>query len=189
MAQNSESDYRLLPSFILSTRSVLNPINHDLKSFGHAIVFAHHPTDWHARRRQPAKGERLIQHVLDKIKYPVLPCKIPKLENQLRIRINLLFVWRPIWLSAICDVYLQKRLHRRIQYSLLGWTICLDKTLFSTVLRYNEVWFFMMIVMLFHFYYMTISLSNNSKMYFCTRCLKHFKEQKTLQQHRWYCKK
>ena len=89
MAQNNESDYRLLPSFILSTRSVLNPINPDLYSFGHSIVFAHHPPDWNACRGQPAKGERLIQHSLDKIKYPVLPCEIPKLENQLRMRINL----------------------------------------------------------------------------------------------------
>ena len=35
---------------------------------------------------------------------------------------------------------------------------------------------------------MTISFSNNSKKHSCTRCLKHFKEQMTLQQHRWYCK-
>ena len=88
MAQNNESDYRLLPSSILSTRSVLNPINQDLKSFGHAIVFAHHPTGWNACRGQPAKEERLIQHGLDKIKYRVLPCEIPKLEIQLRTRIN-----------------------------------------------------------------------------------------------------
>ena len=47
----------------------------------------------------------------------------------------------------------------------------------------------MMIVKLFYFYYMTISFSNNLKKHFCTRCLKQFKEQKTLQQHRWYCKK
>ena len=47
----------------------------------------------------------------------------------------------------------------------------------------------MMIVKLFYFYYMTISFSNNSKKHFCKRCLKQFKEQKTLQQHRWYCKK
>ena len=45
MAQDSESDYRLLPSFIASTQSVLNPRNNDLKSFGHAIPFALHPTD------------------------------------------------------------------------------------------------------------------------------------------------
>ena len=61
MALNSESDYRLLPSFILSTRSVLNPINQDLQRFGHAIVFAHYQTDWNACRGQPAKEERLIQ--------------------------------------------------------------------------------------------------------------------------------
>ena len=35
---------------------------------------------------------------------------------------------------------------------------------------------------------MTISFSNNSKKHFCTKFLKHFKEQNTLQQHRWYCK-
>ena len=88
MAQHSESDYRLLPSYILSTRFVLNPINQDLKSFGHAIVFAHHPPDWKARRGKPAKEERLIQHGLDKTKYPVLPCEVPELENQLQMRIN-----------------------------------------------------------------------------------------------------
>ena len=63
-----------LPSYILSTRSVLNPINTDLNSFGPAIVFAHHPTDWNARRGQPAKEERFLKHGLDKIKYPVFPC-------------------------------------------------------------------------------------------------------------------
>ena len=74
----------------MSTRLVLNPINQELKSFGHAIVFVHHPTDWNARRGQPAKEERLIQHGLDKIKYSVLPCEVPKLEKQLRMRINFL---------------------------------------------------------------------------------------------------
>ena len=88
MSQNSEFNYRLLPSLFLSTRSVLNLINQDLKSFGHEIVFAYHPTDWNACREQPAKEERLIQHGLEKIKYPVLLCEIPKLKNQLRMRIN-----------------------------------------------------------------------------------------------------
>ena len=45
-----------------------------------------------------------------------------------------------------------------------------------------------MIVKLFYFYYMTISFSNNSQKHLCTRCLKHFKEQRTLQQHRLYYK-
>ena len=89
MAQNIESDYRLLPCYNLSTRSVLNPINQDLKSFDHAIVFAHYPTDWNARRGQPAKEERFIKHGLDKLKYPVFPYDISESENQLRMRINL----------------------------------------------------------------------------------------------------
>ena len=71
MAQGTESDYRLIPSFIASTRSVLNPKNRDLKSFGHAIVFAHHPTDWNSHRGQPANYSRFIQHNLDSLKYQV----------------------------------------------------------------------------------------------------------------------
>ena len=62
MAQCSESDYRLLPSFIVSTRSVLNPINNDLKSFKHAIGFSLHPTDWRSRRFCSASNNRFVQH-------------------------------------------------------------------------------------------------------------------------------
>ena len=88
MAQGTESDYRLLPSFIASTRTVLNPKNRDLKSFGHAIVFAYHPTDWNSHRRKPANNSRFIQHGLDSVKYPVLPNEIPELEDKLKLRIN-----------------------------------------------------------------------------------------------------
>ena len=89
MAQGSESDYRLLPSFIASTRSVLNPRNNDLKSFGHAIAFALHPTDWRSRRVYSASNSRFIEHGIDKIKHPVLPNVIPGLEDKLHYRINL----------------------------------------------------------------------------------------------------
>ena len=89
MAQGTESDYRLLPSFISSTRSVLNPKNRDLKSFGHAIVFAHHPTDLNSNRGQSANDSRFIQHNLDSLKYPVLPIEIPELEEKLKIKIHL----------------------------------------------------------------------------------------------------
>ena len=89
MAHISESDFRLLPSFIVSTRSVLNPMNKDLKSFGHAIAFALHPTNWRSRRMFSASKSRFIEHGLDKIKYPVLPNEIPELEDKLHYRINL----------------------------------------------------------------------------------------------------
>ena len=88
MAQGSESDYRLLPSFIASTRSVLNPRNNDLKSFGHAIVFALHPTDWKSRIVHSSSNSRFSQHGLDKIKYPVLPNEIPGIQDKLHYRIN-----------------------------------------------------------------------------------------------------
>ena len=89
MAQESESDYRLLPSFIASTRSDLNLKIRDLKSVGHAIVFALHPTDWNSHRGQSAKNCRFIQHILNSLKYPVLLNEIPELENKLQLRINI----------------------------------------------------------------------------------------------------
>ena len=89
MAQGSESDYRLLPSFIASTRSVLNQRNNDLKSFGHAIAFTFHLTDWKSRKVYSASNSRFSQHGLDKIKYPVLPNEIPGIEDKPRYRINL----------------------------------------------------------------------------------------------------
>ena len=160
MAQNSELDYRLLPSYIISTRSVLNPINQDLNSFGHAIVFAHHPTDWNARRGQPAKEERFIMHGLDKIKYPVFPSEIPELENQLRMRINLcsfddpsgnrryaMYVSKSDHIEEINLLYLDGR---------YAWIKHFSRLFYDTM----KYIIFIMIVKLFHFYYMTISFSN-----------------------------
>ena len=89
MAHGSESDYKLLLSFIASTLSVLNPRNNGLKSFGHAIAFALHPTDWRCRRVYSASNNRFSQHGLDKIKYSVLSNEIPELEDKLHMRINL----------------------------------------------------------------------------------------------------
>ena len=80
MAQGSESIFQLLPSFICSTGSVLNPKHRDLQSFGHAIIFAYHPTDWTFHRGQPDKESRFNQYGLISIKYPVLPNDISKLE-------------------------------------------------------------------------------------------------------------
>ena len=161
MAQNSESDYWLLPSYILSTGSVLNPINQDLKSFGHAIIFAHHPTDWNARRWQPAKEERLIQHGLDKIKYPVLPCEIPKLENQLQLRINLFSFddtssYRRYAMYVSITDYIE-------EINLLYWDgryawIKHFSRLFYDTMKYV---FCMIIVKLLYFFYVTISFWQN----------------------------
>ena len=40
-----------------------------------------------------------------------------------------------------------------------------------------------MFIILYHYLY-----SQAVKKQFCTRCLKHFTEQRTLSQHKWYCK-
>ena len=89
MAQGSESDNRLLPSFIASTRSILNPKINYLKSFGHAIAFALYPTDWKSRKVFSASNSRFSQHRFNKIKYPVLPNEITGIKDKLHYRINL----------------------------------------------------------------------------------------------------
>ena len=42
----TESDFRLLPKFLVSKRAILNPKNCDQRSFGYAIMFALYPKDW-----------------------------------------------------------------------------------------------------------------------------------------------
>ena len=71
---------RLLLSFIALTRLVLNPMNCDVKSFGHAIVFAPHPTDWNSDGSQPANNNRFIQHGLDSVKYLCFSNEISELK-------------------------------------------------------------------------------------------------------------
>ena len=107
MAQGSESDYRLLPSFIASTRSVLNPNINYLKSFGHAIALALYQTDWKSRKVYSASNSRFSQHELDKIKYPVLLNEIPGIKNKLHYRINLFSFNDAFWYKRYAN-YISK---------------------------------------------------------------------------------
>ena len=105
MAQGSESDYRLSPSIIASTLSVLNPMNNDLKNFGHGIAFALHSIDWSPRRVFSATNNGFIIHKLDKIKYPVLHNKIVELENKLHYRINLFLLMILLDISDTLSIF------------------------------------------------------------------------------------
>ena len=84
------SDYRLLPHFLTSKKAILNPKNEDNRSFGYALVYFYHPNDWGLNpfRKSPPR-DRVVQHGLDKIQYPVQLREIPALEEQLNIRINI----------------------------------------------------------------------------------------------------
>jgi len=83
--EDSESDFRLLPKFLKSKNAILNPTNNDQRSFGYAILYYFHPSDW---KNNLQIKDHLIKHGLDKIKYPVHLEDISMLENQLNIRIN-----------------------------------------------------------------------------------------------------
>ena len=89
MSVLSESDFRLLPKFLISKRAILNPKNNDHRSFGYAIMFAYHPNDWKLYKSKPHLDGNFEKHGLNKIKYPALPEEIPAIEDQLNIRINL----------------------------------------------------------------------------------------------------
>ena len=64
-------------------------MNNYLKSFGHAVAFTLHPTDWSFRKVLSATDSRFIEHGINIIKYPVLPNEIPGLEDKLHYKINL----------------------------------------------------------------------------------------------------
>ena len=90
-SEDGESDFRLLPKFIQSKRAILNPQNNDHCSFGYAIVLFYHPGEWKYRFNSSMSErlkQRLVEHKLDQIKYPVQVRDIPAIEDQLNLRIN-----------------------------------------------------------------------------------------------------
>ena len=188
MVQGSESDYRLFPSFIASTRSVLNPRNNDLNSYGHAIAFALHPTDLNSRKVYSASNSRFIQHGLDKIKYPVLPNEIPGIEDKLHYRINL-FSFDDAFIYKRYAKYISKRFYpEEINLRFFGRAICLDKAFLTTLCRYFKVFCSYYLTCYIFIIFIWLIYSRAEKKHFCTRYLKHFTEQRTLQQHGRYCK-
>jgi len=88
MALTNESDYRMLPKYLISKRAVLNPTNNDHRSFGYAIMFALNPNDWRIYARNPQNDDKFNKIGLDKLKYPVLIDEISACEELLNIRIN-----------------------------------------------------------------------------------------------------
>ena len=89
MSITSESDFRLLPKFLVHKRAILNPKNIDHCSFGYAIMFSFHPNDWNLYKYKPHLDGNFEKHELHKIKYPVLLEEIPAFEDKLNIRINI----------------------------------------------------------------------------------------------------
>ena len=89
--EDGESDFRLLPKFIQSKPAILNPQNNDHCSFGYAIVLFYHSGEWKYRFNSimaERLKQRLFEHKLDQIKYPVQVRDIPAIEDQLNLRIN-----------------------------------------------------------------------------------------------------
>ena len=112
------SDYRLLPKYLSSTRGVFNPENQDNKSFGYAIVSHFHPGD--RLYNTPEDLEhwmvRFKQHGLDKINYPVRLTDVEKLEEQLRLRINVFTLMIQKGSRVIIITSLQNILKRKSIY-------------------------------------------------------------------------
>ena len=93
--------------------------NFDQCSFGHAIAFFYHPSDWSDHPFKPATEKRFIQHGLNKIKFPVLLEEIPSLEEQLNLRINVFSFTDPEGLKR-CYLHISKK-YKPDEINLLYW--------------------------------------------------------------------
>ena len=103
MKLNTESDYRLLPKFLVSKRAILNHKNIDHRSFGYAIMFALNPKDWREDSSKTEKDIHFKQLGLNKIKYPVLFEEIPACEEQL-LAFEIMF--SPLTMHLVVNVIL-----------------------------------------------------------------------------------
>ena len=79
--------FKPLPEFLQSKRAIVNVQNRDNRCFGYAILSALFPVQQNPHRPQ-AYHQYFQQIGLHAIDYPVTPDQIPRLEEQLNLRIN-----------------------------------------------------------------------------------------------------
>jgi len=115
----SESDYRLLPTFLQAKKAILNPKNKDRRSFGYAVALSFHPSDWNHNSNHLSNEERFSQHSLDKVKYPVAVDDISQLEELLNIRINV-FSFIDVGGRNRCSLYISKK-YKKDEVNLIYW--------------------------------------------------------------------
>jgi hypothetical protein len=140
----TESDFRLLPKFLISKRAILNPKNMDHRSFGYAIMFSLHPNDWKYYASSPQKDSHFEQLGLNNIKYPVLIDEIPSCEEKLNIRINV-FTFDDAAGYKRHSLYISKKFKKE-EANLLFWDgrfafIKYFSRLFSDVKKYFTFYF------------------------------------------------
>ena len=101
------SDYILLPKFLVSKRSILNPKNIDYRSFGYAIIFAQYPKDWREYSSQPSMDIHFEQLGLNKIKYPCVVKRSTCMRKTTTFELMFLLLTMQLGLNAILIKYLK----------------------------------------------------------------------------------
>ena len=134
-----------------------------------------------------ASNSRLNKYGLDKIKYPVLPNEIPGLENKRHYTINLFYFDYVCGYNRYAQYILKRFYSVKINILWDGRYACIKHflRLFGDTTKYFIFIIWLVIFLKFNSDYY---FSRMEKKHYFTRCLKHFNEQRTLQQHQLYCK-
>ena len=160
--------YIALPAFLQAKRAIMNVQNHDDRCFAYAILSALYPDVSHPERAN-SYLQFLSQEGLNEITYPVLPCDIAGIEEQLDLKINLFSFFDDEGKGRF-PIYVSKRQQARKEIDLLYWG-----EHYGWIKRFSA------------FIY-DLSPSHSTK-WFCKRCFGVFLSTATFERHQEACRR
>ena len=158
--------YVELPTFLERKNAIINVKNHDNRCFGYALLSAMYPQAVNSNRA--SKYDQLFhQHErIAELSYPVKIEDLPDVERALQIPINV-FSFFDDEGQGRYPVYIS-RIDADTGYDLLFWD---DH--FAWIKNFAR--------------FMGSTTKNEHKLWFCKRCLGHFKEKHVLEKHQKCC--
>ena len=162
----SGGSYKPLPKFIRNKHIIVNVNNTDERCFGYAILASKYDFQNNPQRPQHYNPYFTDEH-LDELKYPINPFDVPKMEDQLNLKINL-FSFFDDEGQGRYPLYISQRETFLREINLLYWD-----GHYAWIRNINGLFF---------------DLNNHhGKKFLCLRCLGHFESQELLDQHSKYC--
>lgn len=164
------NDFVKLPVVLARKQAIINIKNNDNRSFAYAIAASLHPVARGGNKNRPLQYERFFEpDGLNALNFPVAPCNIPAIEQQLSVAINVFSFFDegkglyPIYISA-----LEGDSAARGSVDLLYW---------------EEHW---ALISKFSRFIATIN-RHQHKIFLCRGCFKRFNSDRTLGNHQPYC--
>ena len=156
-----------LPPSLEKKHAIINVHNKDERCFGYAILSALHEPNRNPQR--PSNYNHLFaRHGLEKIQYPVAPQKMPTIEDQLQISINIYsFVGEDG--TDLYGFYVSKKKFS-IHIDLLYW-----ENHYAWIKNFSR--------------FACGSTKHNGQMHYCKQCLSHFQTEDYLKRHLLHCER